>query len=159
MNDWPPLRVLSSVVLVLVLPVLFGPLLVSLAHIGLYVAEHVLDIPRQEPRTPEDRSQEVTAHCPKSYQNFRDIARDVEENEKIHEIFRVVSRFSPLHFVLYRGKSFSLVTVRSRPKYDIHNWLSIFKGDSFLIRQSLHFSPFHWTLSEHVTALRIQWSF
>ena len=34
-------------------------------------------------------------HCPKSYQNFRDVTCNVEENEILHEIFRlvVVSRF------------------------------------------------------------------
>ena len=29
----------------------------------------------------------------------------------LHEIFRVVSRFPPLHFMLYRGKSISFGTV------------------------------------------------
>ena len=32
-------------------------------------------------------------HYPKSNPNFRDITRNVEENEILHEIFRVVSRF------------------------------------------------------------------
>ena len=32
-------------------------------------------------------------HCPKSNPNFRDIAWNVEENQILHEIFRVVSRF------------------------------------------------------------------
>ena len=32
-------------------------------------------------------------HCPKIIYNFRDITRNVEENEILHEIFRVVSRF------------------------------------------------------------------
>ena len=35
----------------------------------------------------------VVVHCPKSKTNFRDITRNVEENEILHEIFRVVSRF------------------------------------------------------------------
>jgi hypothetical protein len=48
--------VVSSIVLILVLPVLLGPLLVGLVHVGLAVAEHVLDMPRQE---AEEHSQEV----------------------------------------------------------------------------------------------------
>ena len=32
-------------------------------------------------------------HCPKSNPNFRDITWNVEENEILHEIFRIVSRF------------------------------------------------------------------
>ena len=32
-------------------------------------------------------------HCPKNNQNFRDITRNVEENEILHVIFRVVSSF------------------------------------------------------------------
>ena len=32
-------------------------------------------------------------HCPESNPNFRDITRNLEENEIPHEIFRVVSRF------------------------------------------------------------------
>ena len=36
---------------------------------------------------------QCTIHCPKSNPNFRDITWNVEENEILHEIFRVVSRF------------------------------------------------------------------
>ena len=44
--------------------------------------------------------------CPKSNQNFRDITRNVKENEILHEIFRVVTCFPRyVHFVLYLGKS------------------------------------------------------
>ena len=32
-------------------------------------------------------------HCPKSNPNFRDITRNVEENEILYEIFRELSRF------------------------------------------------------------------
>ena len=32
-------------------------------------------------------------HSPKSNLNFRDIAQNIEENEILHEIFRVVSPF------------------------------------------------------------------
>ena len=31
-------------------------------------------------------------HCPKGNQNFRDVTRNAEENEMLHEKFRVVSR-------------------------------------------------------------------
>ena len=34
-----------------------------------------------------------TFHCPKSNQNFREITRNEEENEIIHKIFCVISRF------------------------------------------------------------------
>jgi hypothetical protein len=52
--------VLSSIVLVMVLPVLLGPVLVSLLHCVLCVVEHVLDVSRPEPRPGgEDTSQEV----------------------------------------------------------------------------------------------------
>ena len=55
-------------------------------------------------------------HCQKSNPNFRDITRNVEEIlQYIHEIFRVVLRFftfSPLHFMLYRGKWISFGTVQ-----------------------------------------------
>ena len=34
-----------------------------------------------------------------------------KRNTVLHEIFRVVSRFPPLHFMLYRGKSINFVTV------------------------------------------------
>ena len=46
----------------------------------------------------------LAVHCPKSNQNFRDITRNVEENEMLHELFRSVSRF-PYYFVFYLGKS------------------------------------------------------
>ena len=39
-------------------------------------------------------------HCPKSNKNFRYIARNVEENMVLHEIFRVVSRF-PIYIPCY----------------------------------------------------------
>ena len=39
-------------------------------------------------------------HCPRSNQNFRDITRNVEESEILHEIFRVVSRF-PCYISFY----------------------------------------------------------
>ena len=35
----------------------------------------------------------IKLHSSKSNPNFRDITRNVEENEILHEIFRVVSRF------------------------------------------------------------------
>ena len=35
----------------------------------------------------------LSLYCPKSNQNFRDITQNVEENEILHEIFRLVSRF------------------------------------------------------------------
>ena len=51
-------------------------------------------------------------HCPKSNPNFRDISLNVVENMILHEIFRVVScTFSPLHFMLNRGKSIFFGTV------------------------------------------------
>ena len=50
-------------------------------------------------------------HCPKSNQNFRDITWNVVENMILHEIFRVLSHFSPLHFMLSRGKLISFGTV------------------------------------------------
>ena len=48
----------------------------------------------------------VIVHCLKSYPNFRDITRNVEENEILHEIFRIVSRF---------------------PRYILENWDSVDK--------------------------------
>ena len=33
------------------------------------------------------------------------------ENEILHEIFRIVSRFTPLHFMFYRVKSVTFGTV------------------------------------------------
>ena len=36
------------------------------------------------------------------------------KHDTIHEIFRIVSRFPPLHFMLYRGKSISFGTVHGR---------------------------------------------
>ena len=42
----------------------------------------------------------VSAHWPKSNQNFRDITRNVEENKILHKIFRVVSRFPATFRVL-----------------------------------------------------------
>ena len=50
-------------------------------------------------------------HCPKSYPNFRDVTCNVEENEILHEIFRLVSSFPPLHFMLYLGISITFGTV------------------------------------------------
>ena len=52
----------------------------------------------------------------KSNPNFRDIPRNVEENEMLLEIFRVVHTyvgisFSLLHFELYLGKSIAFGTV------------------------------------------------
>ena len=41
-----------------------------------------------------------TIHCPNSYQNFRDITWNIEENEILHEIFHVVSRF-PRYILCY----------------------------------------------------------
>ena len=35
----------------------------------------------------------VLLHCPKCNQHFRDITQNADENEILHEIFRVVSRF------------------------------------------------------------------
>ena len=45
-------------------------------------------------------------HCPKSNTNFRDITWNwnVEENEILHEIFRVISRF-PCYISCYIAKS------------------------------------------------------
>ena len=42
----------------------------------------------------------VSAHWPKSNQNFRDITRNVEENKILHEIFRIVYRF-PFFILCY----------------------------------------------------------
>ena len=39
-------------------------------------------------------------HCPKSNQNFRDITRNVEENEMLHEIVRILSSF-PRYILCY----------------------------------------------------------
>ena len=52
----------------------------------------------------------------KNNTNFRDIPRNVEENEMLLEIFRVVHTyvgisFSLLHFELYLGKSIAFGTV------------------------------------------------
>ena len=41
-------------------------------------------------------------HCPKIIYNFRDITRNVEENEILYEIFRIVSRFSATFRVISR---------------------------------------------------------
>ena len=38
-------------------------------------------------------------HCPKIIYNFRDITRNVEENEILHEIFRIKSRFP--HYISF----------------------------------------------------------
>ena len=47
-----------------------------------------------------------------NYLNFRDITWNVEENQILHELFCVVCiMFSPLHFMLYRGKSITFGTV------------------------------------------------
>ena len=43
-------------------------------------------------------------HCPKSDPNFRDLTRNVEENEILHEIFPVVSRF-PCYISCYISKN------------------------------------------------------
>ena len=50
-------------------------------------------------------------HCPKCNPNFRDITRNVEENEMLRKIFHVVISFSPLNFVLNLGKSITFGTV------------------------------------------------
>ena len=49
-------------------------------------------------------------HCPISNPNFRDITQNVEERYTIQNIPRSIS-FSPLHFVLYLGKSITFGTV------------------------------------------------
>ena len=44
-------------------------------------------------------------HCPKSNPNIRDKTRNVEENEKLHEIFSVVQYFvSTVTFRVISGK-------------------------------------------------------
>ena len=69
--------VLSSIVLVMVLPVLLGPVLVSLLHCVLYVVEHVLDVSRPEPRPGEDTSQEVRLRIVKKERNNSRIQRQI----------------------------------------------------------------------------------
>ena len=46
-------------------------------------------------------------HCPKIIYNFRDITRNVEENEILYEIFRIVSRF-PATFRVISRKIYNL---------------------------------------------------
>ena len=55
-------------------------------------------------------------HCPTRNQNFRDITRNVEENEILHEIFPFSISFIPLHFLLYLGKSITFETVWDSPR-------------------------------------------
>ena len=53
-------------------------------------------------------------HCPKSNPNFRDITWNVEENEILQYCTWSIphsNSFSPLHFILYRGKLISFGTV------------------------------------------------
>ena len=40
-----------------------------------------------------ERQEAGSVHCTKSNQNFRDLTQNVEENDILHKIFRVVSRF------------------------------------------------------------------
>ena len=46
----------------------------------------------------------IAVHCKKSHQTFRDITWNEEENEILHEIFRVVSRF-PRYISCYIAES------------------------------------------------------
>ena len=61
-----------------------------------------------------------STHCYKSYPNFRDIKWNEEENE-IHTAWNISRSvtFSPLHFILYGGKSISFGTVQLRKYRDI----------------------------------------
>ena len=48
----------------------------------------------------------ASLYCAKCNPYFRYITRNIEENEILHEMFRIVCiLFSPLHFMLYLGKS------------------------------------------------------
>ena len=60
-----------------------------------YSIHHQNDIFKQKlSQQPQNTS---TVHCPKSNPNFRDITWNVVENMILHEIFRIVSRFS--HYI------------------------------------------------------------
>ena len=52
----------------------------------------------------QSEKKSVSIHCPKSNPNFRELTRNVEENEIIHEIFRVVSCF-PCQILCYTSET------------------------------------------------------
>ena len=65
-------------------------------------------------------SDSTVLQCPKSNPNFRDIARNVEENEILHEIFRVVSRF-PRYISCYFSKKFDTVLNDNKFRISLRN--------------------------------------